>query len=44
MEESVALVGFLVFYSIYLGKAWLLKKQGIKVDLLGDKPPSKEKR
>ncbi|WP_438849387.1 methyltransferase family protein [Enterococcus sp. AZ048] len=44
MEKSVALVGFLVFYLIYLGKAWLLKKQGIKVDLLGDKPPSKEKK
>lgn len=31
------------FYLIYLGKAWLLKKQGIKVNLLGDKQSSREK-
>lgn len=38
-----ALLVLTSFYLIYLGKAWLLKKQGIKVNLLGDKQSSREK-
>ena len=38
-----ALFIFTSFYLIYLGKAWLLKKQGLKVNLLGDKQSSCEK-
>lgn len=38
-----ALLILTFFYLIYLGKAWLLKKQGIKVNLLGDKQSSSEK-
>lgn len=38
-----ALLGLTAFYLIYLGKAWVLRKQGIKVNLLGDKQSSREK-
>lgn len=43
MVKIVALVSFAGFYFIYLSKAILLKKHGIKVNLLGDKENSKEK-
>ncbi|MBO0457080.1 hypothetical protein JZO77_10075 [Enterococcus hulanensis] len=43
MVKIVALVSFAGFYFIYLSKAILLKKHGIKVNLLGDKEDSKEK-
>ncbi|MGM0168687.1 hypothetical protein IGI39_004442 [Enterococcus sp. AZ135] len=39
----VSLLGVIAFYLIYLAKALLLKKQGINVNLLGDKKRSREK-
>ena len=38
-----ALLGLTAFYLIYLGKAGVLRKKGIKVNLLGDKQRSREK-
>ena len=38
-----ALLGLTAFYLIYLGKAGVLRKKGIKVNLLGDKQSSREK-
>lgn len=39
----ISLLGVAAFYLIYLAKALLLKKQGINVNLLGDKKRSREK-
>ena len=39
----LTLLGAALFYLIYLVKGWLLRKQGITVNLLGDKRRSREK-
>lgn len=39
----LTLLGAALFYLIYLVKGWLLRKQGITVNLLGDKRGSREK-
>ena len=39
----LTLLGAALFYLIYLVKGWLLRKQGITVNLLGDKRRTREK-